>query len=574
MSETNTSAMQVGSIPIVKTLSITNSSSAEIVLLNSASEDPGLHAYEENLTLMTDTNGRKSLPAGSTATVALDTTGIGPSYSQVYTTIFARSSNLFPVKITGSAPSYRSGAYDPVTVTDDDAAAMAQAERFLQTITAYPTSSLARNYAQLLQDTRNATGTDTDIDSAFARFFAPTSYPKVSMEAISAVGTYYTQFPNVWAAYQPSMKHDLYCSNDKNTADYAGSVTITLPAVASADKSLPGYGLTFTDPAGASKPLYFINGQFVDSKSGTADICLSGTFMLKSTITRVAADNAIVPVLTGVISNKKVLGYAADNVATASNGTDGSGPHSGLDGFDIFLIAIGSWLGLSFALALGASVVTAIKEKIEEYKESVKESSESDDPDFSELLTGEKLAELKSEAESDTAPLKEKLQKQLDDVQADFGLDGELADLFKEYEPQVDKMYNEEEKNLFEDEAGTIQTELGEELDAGVNSTELQDDEDTIESALEKIDAATPEELAGVLQTEQPSMDEVKADVDANYKKALSEAEGDAKTELTEVSNELKEMEAEEDNIEKEKEEEETGDTKDTEFTENDKMAE
>ncbi|WP_221391579.1 hypothetical protein [Dyadobacter sp. NIV53] len=569
MSQSNTSVMQVGSIPMSKNLSVANNCAIEVVMLNTFSDDNSLRGYEQNLVQLGTASGQKSLAAKSTATIALDAAGITPSYLQVYNIIYAKASNLFPVKIGRSAPSYQGRGYDPVTITDDDVMTMTQTEQFLQTISAYPTSSLSQNYAAAMQAIQNGNGTDTDIEAGVSQFFAATSFPNVTIDSISAVTTYFSQFPNVWAAYQPTRTHYLY-SGDGSSVTYAGSITISLPAVTTYDKSLPGFGLSFTDADGATKPLYFIDGQFIDNKSvAAATVCLSGTFVLKSTLTGVATDNTIVPVLTGLVSGKKVLGYDSQAVPNPENTGYDNYPHANPDSFFKVLKGFGIFFGVCLAISLCGLAVMAILDRIKEYKDSIRESQESDDPDFSDDLGGVKLDELKSDGESDIVPVKEKLQKLLDDIDVDVNLDSKLPDLLEDAGPKIEEMQNEEQKELLEEEGEAVEGVIGSELDNGVNNIKLQNDVDKVDAALEKLEDASGSELVEILPEVESPIAEVKVDADANYQKAESLAEGQAHDDLETAGKEEGDLAAEVENFQKEEAEEETGNTEDTKFTEN-----
>ncbi|WP_221391583.1 hypothetical protein [Dyadobacter sp. NIV53] len=574
MSQTKASATVLGTTPALnKNLSITNSSSVAVTMLDGVGTDDTQMAYEQGLTQFTTTGGQKSIPAKGTGTIVLDDTHDNagtPTYTKAYSIIYAEPSNLFPVKIKGSLLAFKTQDYAPVTVTDDDVTVMTQTEQFLQTLMANPTSTLAQNYATALQAAQDAANSDTDVDDAVTTFFASTNgFQKVTLDAITTVSTYYKTYPFVWAAYQATKTLYFYTS-DGSTVSYSGSFTITTPAAASVDKSLPGFTFSFTDANNVTKPLFFVNGQFVDDKtSDVPAICLSGLFALKSTITKVSTDNAIIPILTGTINNAKVLGY--ETKATQDSDGNWSGLYSLLHPTNAagYLALFSTFIGLIMGVEMIEKYAKGIKDKFIETKDMLAEKLGLNGPE-DVTLTPEQVTEAKTEAKAEVGPAAELKQKQLEKIDPEAKLPADPVQAMKDTQPQVQEQLKQEKKAEMENEGEGMELELQGALDAGVSNKDLNNEDDAIDDGLTSLESASPDDLSSLLETLTTKFGDLKIKVEITYTQALNKAKGDAVEELAEGKKNSDDAKNEADNIEKEGEQAETGDTKgnDTEFTE------
>ncbi|KAA6438431.1 hypothetical protein FEM33_17235 [Dyadobacter flavalbus] len=569
MSQSTASPTLLGTTPAInKNLSITNSSSVAITMLDGVGTDDSQMAYEQNLTQYTTADGQKSIPAKGTGTIVLDDTHDNngtPTYSKAYSIIYAMPSNLFPVKIKGSLLAFKTQDFAPVTVTDDDAAVMTQTEQFLQTIMANPTSTLAQNYAAAMQAAQNAASSDTDVDDAVTRFFAATNgFQSVTLDAITTVSTYYKTYPFVWTGYQPSKTLYFYSSDGSNVT-YEGSITITVPAAASVDKSLPGFSFTFTDASNATKPLYFVNGMFVDDKtSDVPAIALSGLFALKSTLTKVATDNTIIPILTGTINNAKVLGY--ETKATQNPDGDWSGLYSLLHPKNAagYLALFSTFIGLVMGVEVIEKYAKALKDKLFDKKVETADQQGLDSPDDVEL-TPQQVQDAKTDVKTEMTPVETRMQAMLDKIQSEYKLNQDLLESMKATQAEIQEQLKQDKKAELEDEGEAMEEELQGALDAGVNNKDLDNEDDAIDSDLTSLDSASAEELPGLLDSITLDFGGLKIKVDVTYSTAIKNAKGDAASELAEGKKISDDAKSEADNIEKEGEQAETGDTKESE---------
>lgn len=287
-----------------KSWSITNTTDADVVVINASTEDDQSveQFYERSLKILETANGQKLIKAGSTENINLE--------EAVYNIILARADNLFPVKAATVALDSDTQTYAPVTVTTADAERMKLAAKFQQILTAFSTSSLASDFATALAD--------SDATKAAAFFNATDDYKTLTVDDVVAVQTYYAVYPFVWAYYGGEKNYGLH-STDGVTNKYAGYIALINESTVllNGDKSIPGFTATYVNGA-TSTPLYYSAGQFVDdAASASPGICLQGLFVLKSSLTKSDDDQAIVAVLIGVINGESVLGY--DEEQTVQN---------------------------------------------------------------------------------------------------------------------------------------------------------------------------------------------------------------------------------------------------------------
>lgn len=279
-----------------KSWSITNNTDADLLVISASSADDQFtdQFYEQSINVLETTDGSKVIGKGTSGAIALNAAG--------YNLIIARADNLFPVKTASVMWNDDTQMYPSLTVTTEDAGRTKLAAKFQQMLTAFPTSSLAADYATALAD--------SDATKAAAFFKATDDYKTLTIDDVVAVQTYYTVYPFVWAYYGADKTYGLHAT-DGVTNKYVGYISLTneCPVPMNSDKSIPGFTITYTN-GDASQPLYYSNGQFVDDvNSASPGICLQGLFVLKSSLTKSDDDKVVVAVLVGIINGESVLGY-------------------------------------------------------------------------------------------------------------------------------------------------------------------------------------------------------------------------------------------------------------------------
>lgn len=531
-------ALGTTALPAInKNLAITNSSSVDIAMLDGYGTDDSQVVYEQGLTQWTTTAGTKSIKAGGTGTIVLDDTHNDesgtPTYSKAYSIIYVKPDNFFPVKLKGSLLVHSTQAYAPVTVTNDDVTVMTQTQEFLQTIMAYPTSTLAKNYAAALQSTTSSASSDTDVDTGVAAFFASTNqFKEVTLDSITAVSTYYSQFPYVWADYLATKSFYFY-SSDGTTTTYNGSITLNIPSTPTTDKSLPGFTFTYTDANNNSKPLYFANGQFVDNlNSDVPAICLSGLFTLKSTLTKVSTDNTIIPILIGTVNGDQVIGY--EDKMTKNSDDDGwSGcyallhPQNAQGWITLFMTFVGLVMGIDFVM----KGLKGVKDGFVELKDNIADKLGLDNPNDAPI-TPDDVTSVKTAAATESAATKTKMQELADKLDAQVKINENLNDQITDLQGQLQNRLNEDRRTAMDDEAQNLENELQAELDAGVNNQKLVDTDGMLDDDWTAIDNAGATELESVLDAQKGPFADLKVTIDGSYNAALSKTSGDAKAEL------------------------------------------
>ena len=294
----------VSQFTVLKTWQITNSTDASLVIIDAFLSDPAStnEFYQRSLQLLSTTDGLRFIKSGETKTIALDEVHTGTDGNAMdYTIIIARADNLFPVKIFELSVSQDS--FSDTTVTTDDVKLLRQAEAFQQTILAFPTSNRTTAWANVLKN--------PDEQKVQAFFQSNPEYAALNLEIVTAVQTYYSRYCFAWAGYAATKLYYLYTS-DGTIKKYVGSVTINNKTVAPiTNLDVPdGFTVTYTDFNHRNTKLYYSNGQFSENVVSSAPaICLSGLFMLKSSITGNSSDNTLTAVLFGILNKTEVFGY-------------------------------------------------------------------------------------------------------------------------------------------------------------------------------------------------------------------------------------------------------------------------
>lgn len=560
--------------PLNKNLSVTNNSSVDIIMLDGFGTDDSQVAYGQSLKQWQTTDGLPAVKAGATGTIVLDDwhdfNGTS-TYTKVYSIIYAKASNLFPVKIKGSVLVSKTQSYTPVTITGDDATVMTQTQEFIQTLMANPTSPMAQKYATALKAASDSSNSDTDVDDPVGAFFASTDgFKAVTLDSITAVQTYYDNFPYVWASYQSSKSYYFY-TTDSTTVTYLGSMTITVPATPTTDKSLPGFSFTYTDASNKQTALQYIDGLFLDNKD-VPNICLSGLFVKKSMLTKNSADNVIVPIVTGTIFSDKVLGY--EDQRDTSKPDDPNDKWSGMynmlhptnfaGALSLFLTFVGICMGIKYLRESAGE----LKAEFIKAKDYIADKLGLNGPEDAELGPDD-VAQAKSDTEVKMEPKQDDLQAKSETMQTEVQIKGgDVNQSMQDGATKLQQQNNEDQRSELDDEGAQLETEIQGELDAGVNNTQIVNDDDEIDADLTKLDSANPDQLGDLLQPTKGEFADLKVDVDASFAKAEKAAGEDAKAELEEGQQGVQKAEEEEEEIEQQEQDETNGKTTDddTEF--------
>src|SRR5262249_24800119 len=142
------------------------------------------------------------------------------------------------------------GFYDDVTLPAlTTPTAMDQTVSFYQSISAYPDSTLASNYATAMDNLSKSQEDNVDVngaEKAVADFFANTiSYKKVTMSTIVALEGYYNRLPFVWAGYADTATYYLY-SSDGTTTNFVGALSMSKSGAIDITQPNGGYNISFS----------------------------------------------------------------------------------------------------------------------------------------------------------------------------------------------------------------------------------------------------------------------------------------------------------------------------------------
>jgi len=216
-----------------------------------------------------------------------------------------------------------------------DAAALANAGLFYQTISAYPTSALAKNFQQAMSDTNDAATNAADgsanssqnvsdaiTKNANAFFQSTKSFQNVTLAGLVAMENYYQSFPFVWAEFGNTTYY-LYSSDGKTTS-FVGTISLQKPTTLDLTQQNGGYSCVFKPAVNPSDTttvnvdgskatsLTYGNGLFVDNANADVpQIAVKGTFQIKRLFTQKTTDTQIIPVLTGSVYGSTCIGFDA-----------------------------------------------------------------------------------------------------------------------------------------------------------------------------------------------------------------------------------------------------------------------
>lgn len=308
---------------------IDNQSSRSIVVVDTYSQKDAQGQEQQISKILPDQDtNQEQIGAGKQGHVLLNDTYIPdatPSNphptaqpSLIYRLLLSSAASLYPFKAQSELQSFTTGKYPDVTLTDDDVKVMTDTSQFYQSISAYPNSDLAKNFAAALQGSYNSASSGESIDSSVNQFFQSTNdYQDVTLSSYDALTNYYNSYPNVWANYQDSMSYYIYESNAKSgSQDSIGTLKMVKVSTGVPDVNdhNGGYNIQYTDSKGKVTKMYYSNGQFVsDINSDLPALALSGTFTVKNMLTGISSDNQIIPVLIGTMNGISVMGFDEKN---------------------------------------------------------------------------------------------------------------------------------------------------------------------------------------------------------------------------------------------------------------------
>ena len=304
-----------GSVPIDNGIvtPVPNATSAQtgwdgsIVVLNgvSAGSVPQ-QGYAQTLTLLPYASGNTTLASGADDSVTVP--------SSLDNLLVSQSNNLFPA--LNIAVNDIVSDFPTIDVTTADSSSCANALEFYANISAYPTSTLAKNFTAALNSaTSGATGSSS-IETAMDTFFAGTQgFTNVTFASYVAAMSYVTTFYNNWANYGAGYTYYMYggsgtAAGTPSQAKSAGTVTFTQATpdgVPPAGDPTAGYTVVY-ESGGSSTALTFSGGAFVSSGDVPA-IALQAMYMELSQLTGQSSDaQTLVTVLVGTANGLQVVG--------------------------------------------------------------------------------------------------------------------------------------------------------------------------------------------------------------------------------------------------------------------------
>ncbi len=534
--------------PLDKNLLITNNSSVDLMMIDAVAADDNQILYQQQLTPYTTTDNLAYLKSGQSGSVVLDDYHVNDSgesvYSKLYDVLYVRTENLYPVKSKSSSLNHSTQNYTSVTINDQDVALIKKAENFTQTISAYPSSSLAHDFYTAVDKSNNAA--DGDTTDYVSNFFADTpDFKDLDIFSFNIISSYYSAFPYVWAGYKSSKTYYLY-SGDNNVISYIGSLTIKVPIVipAEADKKLSAFSFTFTDASNVTKLLYYQDGQFVDNQTaGVPGICLAGTFVLKSDLTKVDTDNIVIPVICGKVFDANVIGL--DEKQQIGEGTDKwSGTYSVLHPRDV-----GGWIALLLAgicVITGLKIVTNGIEFLQ--KKTSKAKAEQTDDDS---LNKDQVDELKIEKSKYTSDLKAEYQELLNKLDSQLELTTDVNAGMNDFGEKFTDRLNGDMKSSLQDNLQEQSDLIESILDYG-NPESLQTVGDLVLSNSNLLDAAkTPAEIVNTLDNVKKNVTDVKGKLSAELTHVNEMVSAEQKKVFDEATELIEEHEKTSENIDR-----------------------
>jgi hypothetical protein len=328
-----------------KTCKIINNSGNDIMIALPVGADEtsgpnAVPAFNKDLEILKTSGGGSIIKNGSTDSVLLERT-FKPDTNKDdqiddYDLLISDSTWIYPLVSRSVEPQASNGStsFEPQTITTDNKQGMSQAVDFYQTIFAYPSSKLTRDFATMLKGVKQiallkADGSsgsmkavaDTISNTVNTFFQATDSYKKVTLDAFVAVDSYYKNFPFVWAQYKDDTSYFLY-GCDGSTATFEGVLSLKKSGPVDISKPNGGYTcqlLPAVDPKDTGKidvdvtraiSLTYDDGLFsADANTSNTKLGLQGMFNLKRLFTGNEIDNSILTIMIGNINGMKCIGF-------------------------------------------------------------------------------------------------------------------------------------------------------------------------------------------------------------------------------------------------------------------------
>ena len=406
---------------INKDCKIQNNSDYELMILNAVDNSNTEIIYEGSLTPLTTIDGSKTIAKYSANSIELNDyseTGTGEQiYNTLYDLILVQPTTLFPIENVSEMLSFTTNTYPDISVNNKNFDQMNSAFKFYQTVEAFPTSNLIKNFNAAMQ--KASAGNITGIDSVVDAFFASTDgFKNVTMNAYATVSSYIEVYPLVWLAGQENYTYYLYSpgqssNGNKAAPTYQGKVTLNKIADVILDPNdyNSGCALTFTDPNNQNKQLYYVKGQFVDDEEADIPaICLKGSFVFKRNITYSSLDKQVIPFLIGTINNQQVMG---SNTKQVGNTSESSWyvfwhPHSFKQWLQLFL----NIFAIIFAVEFVCKTLIKLSKLVIKLKDKVRNEAENDNAEPSEA----QLNQISDQANEINETNQEIVQDQLDQL--------------------------------------------------------------------------------------------------------------------------------------------------------------
>lgn len=341
-----------------KECKVTNQNSTDAVVIIPTTSDEGsdsgsIAVYDQNLEILQLVEGGYTIKAGQSGTVVLDQYYNDPktgqsTYSLVYNLLVSTAQWYYPLANIGVMQNIFSTppAYAPQTATVAQQQSIQNADLFYQTIQAYPTSQLAKNYQAAMSGTITSSSAQADgspnstqntsdnITQSVNAFFQSTKqFQNVTLDALVAVESYYDKFPFIWAEYKTTTYY-LYSSDGKTTS-FVGQLLLQQPGTLDLTLVNGGYTCTFTpakDPSNLNSvdvdsskamTLTYTNAVFVnDINVDIPAVALKGLFQLKRLFTQQPADTQVIPVITGSVDGITCIGFDQPQKQDDKSGSD------------------------------------------------------------------------------------------------------------------------------------------------------------------------------------------------------------------------------------------------------------
>jgi hypothetical protein len=547
------------------TCSVTNSSTApgsngnaaqvnwdgSVVAINAynTSDTDTTQGYAQTLALLPFSGGN-TLASGATDTITLDQTIVVNGKTvpvTLYDLIFAQSNNLFPVLDVSEAQTFTAPyTYPAITIPGPASAAAANTLLFLQDIWSFPSSTLAKDFSQTINNTTQNAGSSSGMTQALNAFFANTeSFTNVTFASYIAVSTYINTFAFAWANFAASYTYYVYQSSGGSTGSGAtllGEVTFTSngsSGLPSLTDTSGGYTISFTPTGGTSVPLFFSQQQLVsDLSSSQPSICLQLSYMQLSQFTGNATDATnLVPVAFGNLNGNQVIALNAQN-STDSGFLTSVENFFNSKGMQLVLQVLGLMMGIKM-LAEGAQWL---------YKKFRGDEQAND---------GNPVEPQQAAADRQQAQgVEDNIQQQQQDVADRLGAENpvDVPDSDSDVETDESDTESDEEYTDTEEEVDSEEEEITEQSD------ELEEEaEVSVDPEMESIANDDRSEMSD-LQSLDPTSSNAQSDLAADQK-AISSDETEVKSIEEEdegsFSEEEKEEAEEEQELEEDEEEEE-----------------